>query len=66
MVAPIRINPRTALAMLHDVVAAAVAWVLAFWLRLNLDLPPDYAGIAMHTLPVTLCVQAVIFWRFGL
>ena len=62
----IRINPRTALAMLHDVLAAAVAWILAFWLRLNLDLPPDYAGIAVHTLPVTLCVQALIFWGFGL
>ncbi len=66
MIVPIRINPRTALAMLHDVIAAAVAWMLAFWLRLNLDLPPDYAGIALHALPVTVCVQALIFWRFGL
>jgi FlaA1/EpsC-like NDP-sugar epimerase len=52
--------------MLHDVLAAGVAWIVAFWLRLNLDLPPDYAGIAVHSLPVTLCVQALIFWCFGL
>src|SRR5258705_8747636 len=61
-----RINPRTALAMLHDVAAAALAWVLAFWLRLNLDLPPEYASIALHSLPVAVCVQAAIFWGFGL
>src|SRR5262245_9286418 len=60
------INPRTVLAMVHDVAAAATAWVLAFWLRLNLELPPDYAGVALHTLPVVVCVQAAIFWRLGL
>ncbi len=61
-----RINPRTALAMLHDIAAAAAAWVFAFWLRLNLELPPDYADVAIRTLPVTTLVQAVVFWRFGL
>ena len=66
MNALLRINPRTALAMLHDVAAAAAAWVLAFWLRLNLELPPDYADAALRTLPVAVCVQAVIFWRLGL
>ncbi len=52
--------------MLHDVAAAAAAWVLAFWLRLNLELPPEYAGVTLHTLPVVVCVQAAIFWRLGL
>src|SRR5262245_40742394 len=66
MNALLRINPRTALAMLHDVAAAAAAWVLAFWLRLNLELPPDYADAAVRTLPVATFVQAVIFWRLGL
>ena len=61
-----RINPRTALAMLHDVAASALAWVLAFWVRLNLDLPYEYVGIVLHSLPVAVCVQAVIFWSFGL
>ena len=62
----VRINPRTALAMLHDIVAAAVAWVLAFWLRLNLELPPEYTGVVLRTVPVFACVQAVLLWRFGL
>src|SRR5262245_2644273 len=62
----LRLNPRTALAMLHDAAAAAAAWVLAFWLRLNLELPPDYADAALRTLPVVTLVQAVIFWRLGL
>ena len=61
-----RINPRTVLAMLHDIAAAAAAWVLAFWLRLNLELPPEYADAAIRSLPVVVCLQAVIFWRLGL
>jgi FlaA1/EpsC-like NDP-sugar epimerase len=60
------VNPRTLLAMLHDVAAAALAWVMGFWLRLNLALPEPFAGVAVHTLPVVVTVQAIIFWRFGL
>jgi FlaA1/EpsC-like NDP-sugar epimerase len=60
------LNPRTLLAMLHDVVAAALAWVLGFWLRLNLELPEPFGAVAMNTLPVVVAVQAIIFWRFGL
>ena len=61
-----RINPRTTLAMLHDIAAAAAAWVLAFWLRLNLELPPEYGDAAVRSLPVVVCLQALIFWRLGL
>ena len=39
------INPRTLLAMLHDIVAAGLAWALAFWLRLNLELPAPYSAV---------------------
>src|SRR5215831_7468637 len=60
------INPRTTLAMMHDVAAAAAAWVLAFWLRLNIELPPQYADVALPTLTIVVAVQAVIFWRLGL
>ena len=66
MIVLARINPRTALAMLHDVVAAGVAWGLAFWLRLNLELPPEYSGVLIRTLPVVVVAQALSFWRFGL
>jgi FlaA1/EpsC-like NDP-sugar epimerase/UDP-N-acetylmuramyl pentapeptide phosphotransferase/UDP-N-acetylglucosamine-1-phosphate transferase len=60
------VNPRTALAAMHDVVAAMVAWALAFWLRFNLDLPHEYALILLQTLPVVVAVQALMFWSFGL
>jgi hypothetical protein len=60
------VNPRTALAALHDVVAAMVAWALAFWLRFNLELPHEYAVILLQTLPAVVAVQALMFWSFGL
>ncbi|HZR02050.1 MAG TPA: nucleoside-diphosphate sugar epimerase/dehydratase [Burkholderiales bacterium] len=61
-----RPNPRTALAILHDLTAAAVAWAVAFWLRFNLDLPPQYFHIMLRTMLLVLGVQAAIFWIFGL
>ena len=39
-------NVRRFFAFAHDVVAAGLAWVLAFWLRFNLDIPRDW-GRAM-------------------
>jgi FlaA1/EpsC-like NDP-sugar epimerase len=60
------LNPRTLLAMLHDLVAAGLAWVLAFWLRLNLEMPTQFADVLLATLPIVMLVQAVIFWFFGL
>ncbi len=59
-------NTRTLVAMLHDVLAAAVAWMAAFWLRLNLELPAPHDHSALRTLPLVLAVQFVIFWRMGL
>jgi FlaA1/EpsC-like NDP-sugar epimerase len=50
----------------HDVIAVAAAWLLAFWIRLNLELPPPYGNIVLQTLPVALVLQPLIFWRFGL
>jgi FlaA1/EpsC-like NDP-sugar epimerase len=59
-------NPRAALAMLHDVIAAAIAWALAFWLRFNLDVPVEYRPMFWSTLPVVVPLQAIVFWAFGL
>ena len=61
-----RFNPRTAMAMLHDAAAGALAWAAAFWLRFNLELPPEHAVVMTHTLPVVVAVQALVFWGFGL
>jgi FlaA1/EpsC-like NDP-sugar epimerase len=61
-----RPNPRTALAYAHDIVAAAVAWAIAFWLRFNLDLPQPYLAMMLQTLVWVVPVQAAVFWLFGL
>ncbi len=57
---------RSMLAFLHDVVASAVAWLAAFWLRFNLDVPHEFLRTALVTLPWVMVVNALLFWRLGL
>ena len=57
---------RTALAFSHDVVAVALAWLLAFWFRFNLDFPILYVHAMLVSLPVIVGVQSLIFLAFGL
>lgn len=59
-------NPRTLAAFLHDVAAAALAWMLAFWLRFNFDVPYDFAVSARHSLLWVLPLFALLFFAFGL
>jgi FlaA1/EpsC-like NDP-sugar epimerase len=61
-----KFNPRTLAVILHDLVATMVAWVAAYWLRMNLSLPPDYAAAALATLVWVVPLQALVFWGFGL
>jgi FlaA1/EpsC-like NDP-sugar epimerase len=42
-----------------DLLGVTVAWVGAFWLRFNLDLPPEYALLAWQGLPVPLATYAL-------
>jgi FlaA1/EpsC-like NDP-sugar epimerase len=58
---------RASLAFAHDVVAAGVAWLAAFWLRFEMEMPPpEFARVAWTTLPAVLAVHAVAFWALGL
>ncbi len=59
-------NPRSLLAFAHDVAAAVVAWCLAYWLRLNLDIPAEWVDGLLAALVVCVPVQAVAFYGFGL
>jgi len=59
-------NPKAALAMLHDAIAAALAWLLAFWLRFNLDVPDEFTQVMWRTLPLVVPLQAIVLWLFGL
>lgn len=60
------LNPRIAGVILHDVFAATFAWLAAYWLRFNFDVPPDFQAAALSTLAWVVPLQAVVFWRFGL
>jgi FlaA1/EpsC-like NDP-sugar epimerase len=57
---------RRLLAFLHDVLAAALAWMLAFWLRFNLDVPSEYHDLMVGLLPWVVVIHAVTFWALGL
>ena len=64
----LKLGPRTrnALAFLHDIAATAVAWWLAFWLRFNLDVPPDFVHWFFFTLPWVIGLYGVLFLGMGL
>ncbi len=59
-------NVRRLIAFSHDVAAAGVAWIAAFWLRFNLDIPSFYENLMLSRLPITVIAHAAIFWAFGL
>ena len=50
----------------HDLLAAGLAWLIAFWLRFNLDIPDDYREVMLSRLPWVLAVHAIVFWALGL
>lgn len=59
-------NPRTILAIFHDVVAAAFAWVVAYLLRFNFSVPADFASEMLLTLGWVVVLQVGVFIGFGL
>ena len=59
-------NPRTLAAFIHDLVAAALAWMLAFSLRFNFDVPIEFALSARYSLLWVLPMFGVLFFAFGL
>ena len=59
-------HPRSVLALLHDLSAVAVAWLTAYWLRFNLDIPAGYLAQAVTMLSWVLPVNLATFWFAGL
>ncbi len=59
-------NGRRLLVFVHDVTAAALAWICAYWLRFNLDIPHEHIAVMVHTLPEVVGLYAVVFWTLGL
>ena len=60
----LRIN--TGIAMLHDVIAAALAWWFAYLLRFNFDLPAQFQDELWRTLIWVVPLQTAIFLGFNL
>jgi len=59
-------NPRTLLAIFHDIAAILVAWYAAYSLRFNLDVPDFYFTQMTDSLAIAVPIQTLIFWSFGL
>lgn len=59
-------NSRSALALTHDVAAACVAWVAAYLLRFNFEIPQEHVDVMMGRLWLVVVIQAGIFIGFGL
>jgi FlaA1/EpsC-like NDP-sugar epimerase len=66
MLNPLKPNYRAALAFAHDVLASAVCWVLAFWLRLNLEIPEEFLPPLAAAVTASVPLHALIFWSLGL
>ena len=51
---------------LHDLIAVAIAWELAYWLRYNLEVIPEiFIEQSILLLPYVLATQAVVYLLFG-
>ena len=54
-------------ALLHDIVWIPIAVVLAYWVRFNLGVIPDYYWQGIYQLLFSaLILQTVCYWYFGL
>ncbi|MFA6970090.1 MAG: nucleoside-diphosphate sugar epimerase/dehydratase [Gallionella sp.] len=57
---------RTVLAILHDITATILVWMLAYLLRFNFELPSNFNIEMQQTLLWVVPLQIAIFWKFGL
>jgi FlaA1/EpsC-like NDP-sugar epimerase len=61
-----KVSPRLVLVLGHDLAAAVLAWLGAYWLRFNLSLPAEHLASALATLAWVAPLQFAVFWGFGL
>lgn len=59
-------NPLSLLAFTHDVLAAGAAWLLAYWLRLNLSITAEFLPAMLKAMAICIPIQAVAYQSFGL
>lgn len=59
-------NPRILMAILHDIVAIAFAWFLAYLLRFNFSIPPSFEAEMLATMGWVVILQGSVLITFGL
>ena len=59
-------NLRRFIVFAHDAFAAGLAWMAAFWLRFNFDMPPEYQAVMFGLLLLVMAIHAAVFWALGL
>jgi FlaA1/EpsC-like NDP-sugar epimerase len=59
-------NPRSLSAFFHDVGVIIIAWVLAYWLRFNFNIPSGFSSTMWSNLAWILPLQVSLFFIFGL
>lgn len=57
---------RILLVIFHDLTAAALAWMLAYWLRFNFDIPASYGQGMFNSLMLVVPLQGLIARQWGL
>ena len=60
------ISPRRVLVLVHDVAAVAAAWLLAYLLRFNLELPEAFASGMLDRLPWVMALYGASYLLLGL
>jgi FlaA1/EpsC-like NDP-sugar epimerase len=59
-------NARRLVVFVHDLLAAGVAWIAAFWLRYNFDVPAEQSELMLGQLPWIVLIHGAVFWWLGL
>ncbi|MBM4131093.1 polysaccharide biosynthesis protein, partial [bacterium] len=59
-------NWRALLAFLHDLAATAVMWLVAYWIRFNFEISPEFLAASFKALAWVMPLYAAIYLKFGL
>ena len=61
-----QVNIRRILAILHDAVAGLIAWIIAYQLRFNFEIPPEHMDVMSTYMLGVIFIQLACFFSFGL
>lgn len=62
----LKVNRYTSVAILHDLIAAALTWWCAYLLRFNFEIPEQFRDELWRTLAWIVPLQGLVFWSFSL